>query len=73
MAAGSAESETYNTEVQSKDPNSILNFYKQLLVLRRTEPALKSGAWVTVNPDDPNVFSFLRHYLGEWALGAGGG
>jgi alpha-glucosidase len=52
-------------EVESKDPNSILNFYKQLLTLRRTEPALKSGGYVTINPDDPNVFSFLRHYLGN--------
>ena len=44
---------------------SPLNFYKQLLVLRRTEPALVSGGYVTINPDDPNVFAFLRHYLGN--------
>ena len=56
---------TYNVETESKDPNSILNFYKQLLVLRRTEPALVSGGYTTINPDDPNVFSFLRHYLGR--------
>jgi alpha-glucosidase len=56
---------TYNVEVESKKPDSILNFYKQLLVLRRTEPALVSGGYVTINPDDPNVFSFLRHYLGN--------
>jgi glycosidase len=34
-------------------------------VLRRTEPALKSGGYVSINPDDPNVFTFLRHYLGN--------
>jgi alpha-glucosidase len=56
---------TYNVEVESKKPDSILNFYKQLLVLRRTEPALVSGGYVTINPDDPNVFAFLRHYLGN--------
>jgi alpha-glucosidase len=55
----------YNVETESKNPNSILNFYKQLLVLRRTEPALVSGGYTTINPDDPNVFSFLRHYLGR--------
>jgi alpha-glucosidase len=56
---------TYNVDVESKQPDSILNFYKQLLVLRRIEPALVSGGYVTINPDDPNVFTFLRHYLGN--------
>jgi alpha-glucosidase len=55
----------YNVAVESKEPDSILNFYKQLLTLRRTEPALVSGGYVTINPDDQNVFSFLRHYLGN--------
>jgi alpha-glucosidase len=55
----------YNVEVESKAPDSILNFYKSLLTLRRTEPALVSGGYVSINPDDQNVFSFLRHYLGN--------
>ena len=59
--------ETYNVEIESKDPNSIFNFYKQLLALRQTNPALKSGGWVTINPDDPNVFTFLRHDRGMGA------
>jgi alpha-glucosidase len=33
--------------------------------LRRTEPALVSGGYVTLNPDDQYVFSFLRRYLGN--------
>ena len=56
---------TINVEAESKDPNSILNFYKSLLTLRRTEPSLVSGGYATINPDDPHVFSFLRHYLGR--------
>jgi alpha-glucosidase len=58
-------STTYNVETESKDSESILNFYKQLLTLRRTEPALVSGGYVTINPDDANVLTFLRHYLGN--------
>jgi alpha-glucosidase len=58
-------STTYNVEVESKEPESILNFYKQLLVLRRTEPALVNGGYVTINPDDANVFTFLRNTLGN--------
>jgi alpha-glucosidase len=49
-----------NVETESADPQSILNFYKGLLKLRRSEPALISGDYVTTNPDDPKVFSFLR-------------
>ncbi len=56
---------TFNVETESKDPNSILNFYKSLLVLRRTEPALVNGGYMSINPDDPYVLSFLRHYLGR--------
>jgi alpha-glucosidase len=51
---------TINVEVESKDPDSLLNFYKTLLKLRQTEPALMFGDYITLNPDDPNVFSFLR-------------
>jgi alpha-glucosidase len=51
---------TYNVATQSKDPNSILNFYKGLIALRRNNPIIRDGNYVTVNPDDPNVLSFLR-------------
>jgi len=51
---------TVNVEVESKQPDSLLNFYKTLLKLRHTEPALMFGDYVTLNPEDPNIFSFLR-------------
>ena len=49
-----------NVEVEKKDPNSIYNFHKQLLALRKSNPALRDGNYITLNPDDPNVLSFLR-------------
>jgi alpha-glucosidase len=51
---------TVNVEVQSGESPSLLSFYKSLLKLRHAEPALISGDYVTLNPDDPHVFSFLR-------------
>ena len=51
---------TANAQVESGQPESLLNFYKSLLKLRHTEPALISGGYVTLNPDDPDIFSFLR-------------
>jgi alpha-glucosidase len=49
-----------NVEVESKNPDSLLNFYKQLIVLRREMPALRDGAYVAVNREDPDVLSYLR-------------
>jgi alpha-glucosidase len=49
-----------NVEVEKKDPDSIYNFYKKLIALRRSNAALREGNYVTLNPDDPNVLSFLR-------------
>jgi alpha-glucosidase len=49
-----------NVAVEEKDPNSILNFYKQLIALRRDQPALREGSYQTVNRQDADVLSYLR-------------
>jgi alpha-glucosidase len=49
-----------NVEVEKKDPNSLFNWYKQLIALRKSNAAIRDGEYVTLNPDDRNVFSFLR-------------
>jgi alpha-glucosidase len=51
---------TVNVETEGGQPDSLLNFYKSLLRLRHTEGALMFGDYIGLNPDDPNVFSFLR-------------
>jgi len=60
-----SSAQTHNVESESSDPNSILNFYKRLLALRHTEKALLYGDYLTLNPDDPNVLSYLRRYRDE--------
>ena len=52
--------EKYNVEKEKQDPDSILNAYKRLLFLRKSEPALRDGSYMAINEDDPNVFAFLR-------------
>jgi alpha-glucosidase len=42
-----------------------LSFYKKVLALRRTEPALQHGSYVTVDRDNPFVLSFLRKNAGK--------
>ncbi len=51
---------THNVESERRDPNSILNFYRKLLALRHTEPALLDGDYVPLNENDSSVISYLR-------------
>jgi alpha-glucosidase len=59
---------THNVETELQDPNSILSFYKHLLKLRHENSALLEGEYVALNPDDPNVLSYLRKYKDEAVL-----
>jgi alpha-glucosidase len=59
---------THNVETESKDPDSVLSFYRQLLTMRHKEPALLEGDYLALNESDPNVFSYLRRYKGEAIL-----
>jgi alpha-glucosidase len=51
---------THNVATELQNRNSILNFYKALLRMRRDNPALAGGDYVDVAPNDPNVLCFLR-------------
>lgn len=53
---------------ESEDPNSVLNLYKKVLVLRRTNEALLEGSYTALNEEDPNVMSYLRSYKGKAVL-----
>jgi alpha-glucosidase len=53
---------THNVADESKDPNSVLEFYKQVLKLRHTNQALLDGSYRAINEDDANVLSYLRNY-----------
>ena len=59
---------SYNVEDEAKDPNSILNWYKALLALRRTDPALLDGAYIPLNESDAEVLSYLRKASGYAVL-----
>ncbi len=63
-----ASANTHNVADEKKDPDSVLSFYKKLLALRHSEPALLDGDYVSVNEDSPNVLTYLRRYKGEAIL-----
>ena len=56
---------TYNVEMEKKDPNSILNYYRQLLAMRHTNRALLEGNYIPLNENDPSVLSYMRGYKGQ--------
>jgi len=59
---------THNVADESKDPDSILEFYRKVLKLRHTNKALLDGNYVPVNDNDPNVLSYLRAYKDQVVL-----
>jgi alpha-glucosidase len=58
-------STVYNVQAESQDSHSILSFYKRLLELRRSEPALRDGLHLPLNGDDPYVLAFWRKIPGN--------
>ena len=56
---------TINVETESADPNSLLNWYKKLIALRRQYPALRDGSMHMINRDDPDVLLFIRMASGK--------
>jgi alpha-glucosidase len=59
---------THNVADESKDTDSVLNFYKKVLKLRHTNRALLDGAYVPQNRNDQNVLSYLRAYKDQTVL-----
>ena len=51
---------THNVATESKEPNSVLSVYRQVLAMRHKEPALINGTYTALNQDDPNVLAYLR-------------
>ncbi len=59
---------THNVADESKDPESVLAFYKKVLKLRHTNRALLDGKYVQLNENDQNVLSYLRMYKDQAVL-----
>lgn len=51
---------TINVQTESGDPNSLLNWYKNLIRMRRDLPALRNGGVVMLDTTNSNVLSYLR-------------
>lgn len=55
-----ADYKTVNVQTELADPNSLLNWYKRLIAMRRELPALRDGGMVMVDTANPSVLSYVR-------------
>ena len=52
-------------EEEKNDPNSLWNYYREMIALRKSNPVLINGAYKTLNNNNNQVFSFLRYKDGK--------
>ena len=54
--------QTFNVEVERKEPHSFLLLTRALLDIRRSHPALTLGSYQTVQQENTSCFVYLRQY-----------
>jgi oligo-1,6-glucosidase len=59
---------TINVNAEEKDPNSILNYFKKMVRLRKTTPALIYGKYELLDKDNPSVYCYTRTWNGRKIL-----
>ena len=57
-----------NVALQEKDPNSILSYFKNAVLVRKNTPTLIYGDWALVDAQNPKVFAYTRSLDGEKTL-----
>jgi alpha-glucosidase len=51
---------TINVKAEESEPDSLLNWYKQLIAMRRDDPTLRDGKQVMLDESNPSVLSYVR-------------
>jgi len=54
-------------EEEQNDPNSLWNFYRKMISIRKANPVISKGTYKTLLNDNSQVFTFMR-YLGDKKL-----
>ncbi len=57
-----------NAAAQEKDPNSVLNYFRKLVKLRKTNPVLVYGKYTLLDKENPAIFAYLRELDGKKML-----
>jgi alpha-glucosidase len=59
---------TVNVAAESRNPGSLLSYYRRLIALRKQNVALRTGDFRVVDPGNPDVLSFVRTAKGTTVL-----
>jgi alpha-glucosidase len=59
---------TINVDSEKADPNSLLNWYKELIRLKKTNPAFAEGQDIMLDVDNTKVLSWKRQAAGAPAV-----
>ncbi|CUQ52302.1 glycosidase [Hungatella hathewayi] len=60
--------EKINVESQVNDPDSILSFYRELIVLRKSYEIIIEGDYNLLYPEDDNVYAYTREWQNQKIL-----
>lgn len=59
---------TVNVAAAQQDDNSILNYYKKMIKLRKSDQLLIYGKYDLILPDDEQMYAYTREWNGEKAV-----
>lgn len=59
---------TVNVSAQEKDENSILNYFRKMIKLRKDNEVFIYGKYTLLDKDNPDVFAFTRELNGRKVL-----
>jgi len=57
-----------NVDSQSGDPDSLLNYYKKLLHIRKSTPVLQKGMYLPITYDPQKILAYIRQTSEQTAL-----
>jgi len=59
---------TVNVAAEEKDPNSCLHYFREMVRLRKSTPALIYGRYTLLDAENPDVYSYTRELNGQKLL-----
>ena len=59
-----ADYPTVNVKTEESEPDSLLNWHKKLIAMRRSDPALREGRQVMIDETNASVLSYVRASVG---------
>ncbi len=59
---------TLNVEAQENNPNSPLNYFRNIIKYRKSEPTLVYGKYKLLDKENPDVYAYTREWEGKKLL-----